>query len=233
MAQQRRAPLNCQKRDDVTGGIAMIGGIFETIGKTLGVGKEKYFLELDDAAESVAKNVGKTAKSAAKTAKKTSAEVVDKAQELASDATETAKDVVGDAKDTADDAKEAVQNVADKAATKKAKKAAPDKKTAKKGKASKGKASKGKAAKGEPAAELEAPAAPAVPAAPDPEELIVNAIAAASSGKKLDSAGNVIDETQTFATDYLETPIRIRRRRPGPSFAGFKGMAKEVNPRLK
>ncbi|MEL7142374.1 MAG: hypothetical protein AAFY33_07265 [Cyanobacteria bacterium J06643_4] len=197
----------------------MIGGIFETIGKTLGVGKEKYFLELDDAAESVAKNVGKSAKSAAKTAKKASAEVVDKAQELASDATATAKEVASDAKDTADKAK---------AAAKKAKKAAPDKKTAKKGKAA-----KGKAANATPAAEPEAPAAPAAPAAPDPEELIVNAIAAASSGKKLDSAGNVIDETQTFATDYLETPIRTRRRRPGPSFAGFKGMAKEVNPRLK
>ena len=35
----------------------MIGGIFETIGKTLGVGKEKYFLELDDAAEASVKNL--------------------------------------------------------------------------------------------------------------------------------------------------------------------------------
>ena len=45
----------------------MIGGIFETIGKKLGIGKEKYFLELDDAAEEVASKVQKAASSAVET----------------------------------------------------------------------------------------------------------------------------------------------------------------------
>ncbi len=36
-----------------------------------------------------------------------------------------------------------------------------------------------------------------------------------------------------FATDYLMPTSNGSRRRPGPSLAPFKGMAKEVNPRLK
>ncbi|MEM6598525.1 MAG: hypothetical protein AAF635_10175 [Cyanobacteria bacterium P01_C01_bin.69] len=73
----------------------------------------------------------------------------------------------------------------------------------------------------------------AKPAAPTAEELIVNAIAATSSRKTTDAQGNPAEGPKTFSTDYLMTPSRASRRRPGPSFGGFQDMAKEVNPRLK
>lgn len=216
----------------------MIGGIFETLGKTLGVGEEKYFLELDDAAEPVAKNVQKTAKKVTKPAEQASADVAEKAQKQASDVASKAKDVTPSVADeTAAKAKGAAKTVEKKvkqAASdkKKAKKTA--KKKAKKAPASKKKAdaksSKGKSAEVAPDAEK---AVPDVPAVPDPEELIVNAIAAASSSQTLNSNDVAIATAKTFATDYLETPIRTSRRRPGPSLAGFKKMAKEANPQLR
>ncbi|NJM97700.1 MAG: hypothetical protein HC800_11560 [Phormidesmis sp. RL_2_1] len=58
----------------------MIGGIFETIGKTLGVSKDKYFLEIDDAA---AEKAAKAAKAVVETVKEVSADVAEKAQEIA------------------------------------------------------------------------------------------------------------------------------------------------------
>ena len=64
--------------------------------------------------------------------------------------------------------------------------------------------------------------------------MIVAAIAATAKGKTLDAEGNAVAaEVMTFATDYLPTPSRSSRRRPGPSLSPFRGMAKEVNPRLK
>ena len=215
----------------------MIGGIFETIGKTLGVGKEKYFLELDDAAEASVKTLKKSATKAAKTAVETakdaSADVVEKAKEL----TDEVKD--GAAQEAAEKAKSNAKAAADKLA-------APEE--APKGKAAKAKAAKEKAAKkavaktkaagslteGNAPEAAPAPAAePVMPAGPSEEDLIVAAIAATSSGKTIDSKGNIVEGPTTFSTDYLMTPSRSSRRRPGPSLSAFKGMAKEVNPRLK
>ncbi|MGB5915833.1 MAG: hypothetical protein WBG63_13275, partial [Phormidesmis sp.] len=83
-------------------------------------------------------------------------------------------------------------------------------------------------------AEDSQPVEKAAPAAPSAEDLIVAAIAATAKGKTLDDKGNVVEaDAKTFATDYLETPSRASRRRPGPSLSPFKGMAKEVNPRLR
>ncbi len=199
----------------------MIGGIFETIGKTLGVGKEKYFLELDDAAEETAKGIKKSAasatkaaKSAVETAKEATIEVAQKAQELVAD---TAGEAEDKAKKTADAAEKAVAK-GKKAATKTAAKTA----------------SEGKQAANEAAtAVAEAPAQPAAPSKPSAEDLIVNAIASTSPKQQTDSNGNVVGEIKTFSTDYLMTPSRVSRRRPGPSLSPFKDMAKETNPRLK
>ncbi len=198
----------------------MIGGIFETIGKTLGVGKEKYFLELDDAAEDSIKNIKEAATKAAKTA-------VETVKEVSGDVVDKAQDLVDNAADGAQTGTEQVANKAEAAANKAEKKA---------------KVIAEKPASGEKGAPPSAPAeadgqpveaAPA-PAAPSAEDLIVAAIAATAKGKTLDDQGNVIEETvTTFATDYLETPSRASRRRPGPSLSPFKGMAREVNPRLK
>lgn len=203
----------------------MIGGIFETIGRTLGVGKEKYFLELDDAAEESVENVKavvvKTAKVAVKTAKEVSADVTDKVQSLTGDATDTAESV-------ADDAADKAKSAADK--TKKAAKTAkaPAKKAAAK------KSAKGASQKSEGSEQPDAPTPDAAPAKAEPrspEEIIVSAIAAAS--KKTDENGNVADGPHNFATDHLMPLGNRGRRRPGPSLGAFKGMAKEVNPRLK
>lgn len=199
----------------------MIGGIFETIGRTLGVGKEKYFLELDDAAEESVENVkavaAKTAKVAVKTAKGVSADVVDKVQSVTGDATDKAESA-------ADDAADKAQSVADKT-----KKAAKNKAKAPAKKATGKKSAEGASENG---AEQTDGAAPTKPKERSPEEIIVEAIAAAS--KKTDSEGNVVpDGPHNFATDYLMPTANGSRRRPGPSLAPFKGMAKEVNPRLK
>jgi hypothetical protein len=199
-------------------GEAMIGGIFETIGKTLGIGKEKYFLELEDAAEKGVENLkasaAKAAKAAVETAKDVSADVADKAQSVVENASDKAQSAVADGK-----AKAAKQPAAAKQTAKKAAKAT--KQPAKSGK------------QPAPAAAATAPksAAPA-PAQPrSAEEIIISAITAA--GKPIDSQGNVIEEAQTFATDYLMPTSDGSRRRPGPSMSPFRGMAREVNPRLK
>ena len=126
--------------------------------------------------------------------------------------------------------------VADKAANNAAKVAAPKGKAgkAKKAKAKKGKASKpaAKEGAGKPAAQpAEAPAVLPAPKVPSAEDIIVQAIAAGS--RKTDSQGNAVDGPSNFATDYLLAPTNGSRRRPGPSLNPFKGMAKDVNPRLK
>lgn len=199
----------------------MIGGIFETIGRTLGVGKEKFFLELDEAAE--------TAESIAKS-------TVEKVKAPAAKAVEAVKEVSGDVADKAKDAAARAEDAIEKATAKNAAKA-PDKKEAKKEEAKKKAAKKTTAKKGAsqngsaPVAAEPAPVAALPPAPPTPEELIVNAIAAGS--KKTDAQGNVIEAVQTFSTDHLMPLGNSSRRRPGPSFGAFKSMAKEVNPRLR
>ena len=213
----------------------MIGGIFETIGKTLGVGKEKYFLELDDAAEEAAKGLKKStasatkaAKAAVESAKEATVEAAEKAQELVSDtedkAEATAKTAANKAKsaasDAADQAKSAA-NAADKAADK-GKQAVT--KTAAEGK----QAVEGVAEEGS-----KAPTNSAAPTRTTAEDLILNAIASTAPKQQTDNDGNTLAEIKTFSTDYLMTPSRARRRRPGPSLSPFKGMASEVNPRLK
>lgn len=194
----------------------MIGGIFETIGRTLGVGKEKFFLELDEAAE--------TAESIAKS-------TVEKVKAPAAKAVEAVKEVSGDVADKAKDAAAKAEDAIEKATAKNAGKA-PEKKEAKKKAAQKTAAKKGTSQNGAaPVAAEPAPVAALPPAPPTPEELIVNAIAAGS--KKTDAQGNLVEEVQTFSTDHLMPLGNSRRRRPGPSFGAFKSMAKEVNPRLR
>ncbi|CAN5727466.1 hypothetical protein BH23CYA1_BH23CYA1_13360 [soil metagenome] len=184
----------------------MIGGIFETIGKTIGLGKEKYFLELDDAAEKGVENLKSTASKAAKatleTAKGVSAEVVDKVQSATDETTDKARAAADKGK-----------NKAKKVATKEADQKSPQPASSENGAAP---------ASPEPSAQSQPRSA---------EEIIVSAIAAAS--KKTDSEGNAVDSPTNFATDYLMPAANGSRRRPGPSFASFKGMAKEVNPRLR
>ncbi|MEL6160245.1 MAG: hypothetical protein AAFR18_13615 [Cyanobacteria bacterium J06627_32] len=202
----------------------MIGGIFETIGKTLGVGKEKYFLELDDAAEesveAVKASVASAVETVTKTAKETSKEVAQKTKATAAEAAETTKVA-------AENVSEKVQSVApakknDKKAKKVSRKKAP-----------KGKQVAAKHVEAAPEKATENVPQPAAPAKPSAEDLIVAAIAAESKGQQVDSDGNIVGGPQTFSTDYLMTPIRTRRRTPGPSLSEFKGMAKEVNLRLK
>lgn len=207
----------------------MIGGIFETIGKTLGVGKEKYFLELDDAAEDSVKNIKQVAAKVAETAKEASAEVVEKAQELIDDTVDQAENSADKATDkAAATAKKAEKNakVTAKAVEKKAKATTDKKATASKKSAS--------STKKVQADEVSAnKPAPAQPTGPSEEDLIIAAIAATAKGKTLDAQGNVVEaEVTTFATDYLMTPSRSSRRRPGPSLSPFKDMAKDVNPRI-
>ncbi|MEO1622662.1 MAG: hypothetical protein AAFU53_16715 [Cyanobacteria bacterium J06632_3] len=192
----------------------MIGGIFETIGETLGVGKEKYFLELDDADKASVKNPKESAKAAANTVKEASTDVAGKAQALV-DESAKAQDVV----------KESASK-----SNRKAKKVAIDKSSAQE------KAAVAKQQKTDGTAPTQsAPKAAEKPAptAPTAEEIIVNAIAAAPSEKKVAVQDNVLEGPGNFSTDYLMTPIRTSRRRPGPSLGEFKTMAKEVNPRLR
>lgn len=199
----------------------MIGGIFETIGKTLGIGKEKYFLELDDAAEKGVENL----KATVETVKEVSGDVVGKVQSATDEATDKAKSAakkgktkakatVADAKKSAATDKKAVKNKDKKVAAKGADQSAQKSDQPENGAAP---------AEAKPSTQSEPRSA---------EEIIVSAIAAAS--KKTDDQGNTVDEGPTnFATDYLMPDSNGSRRRPGPSFASFKGMAKEVNPRLK
>ena len=213
----------------------MIGGIFETIGKTLGVGKEKYFLELDDAAEDTVKGIKKAASKAAIKAKDVASDVVEKAQDLAGEAVDKIEDAVGDAadksKEKTKDAAEKVQETAkqasdaSEAAQKKIQDAAKTvDQTAKQSK-------KTNAAKADQAEKTNAPVQTAA-TTPDPDEIIVNAIAAGSRKRSGNGVGPN-GEALTFSTDYLMPQKKMRRRRPGPSFSSYKGMAKDVNPRLK
>ncbi len=213
---------------DVTGEVAMIGGIFETIGKTLGIGKEKYFLELDDAAEEVAKGIKGSAASATRAAQS----AVESAKEATIDIAEKAQDLVSD---TADEAKDKAKTAADEVADKAKKTAEATDEAVAKGKKKAAKTvAKGKEAANDAAAEApEAPVQAAPPSGPSVEDLIANAIAATEPKKQTDNDGNVMEEIKTFSTDYLMTPSRSRRRRPGPSLSPFKSMAKETNPRLK
>ncbi|MEL6940709.1 MAG: hypothetical protein AAFO84_16120 [Cyanobacteria bacterium J06598_1] len=201
----------------------MIGGIFETIGQTLGVGKKKYFLELDDAAENSVKALKKPVSKPVETAKKASADVAKKVTEVAEAAADKTQAVAKETKAAAKSGKKKAAKKVEKAG-KAAKKSAEKKAAPAKGK-------KAVAEKGEKVtAAPEEVAKPAAPAAPDPEELIVAAIAA--GGRKTDASGNVVAGATNFATDYLITQSSSRRR-PGPSLGKFKGMAKDVNPRLK
>ena len=217
----------------------MIGGIFETIGKTLGVGKEKYFLELDDAAEDTVKGIKKAASKAASTAKDIASDVAEKAQDLTGDAAEKVEDAVGDAaakgKSTAKEAAAKVQKTAKQAseAGESAKQSVQDaaKTTAKKADQTAKKAQKANEAKANQPEKADAPVQTAA-VAPDPDEIIVNAIAAGSR-KRNGGAVGPNGEALNFSTDYLMSQKKMRRRRPGPSFSNYKGMAKEVNPRLK
>ncbi len=193
----------------------MIGGIFETIGRTLGVGKEKFFLELDEAAE--------TAENLVEKVKAPAAKAVAAVKELSEDVVDKASDAVGKAKGTTAKAEDALEQAAAKNGAK-----APSKKEAKKTATKKTAAKKGASQNG---ATEPAPVAALPPAPPTSEELIVNAIAA--GGKKTDAQGNVIEAAQNFSTDHLMPLGNRSRRRPGPSFGAFKSMAKEVNPRLR
>ena len=192
----------------------MIGGIFETIGETLGVGKEKYFLELDDAAEASVKNPKESAKDAENSVKEAPTDVAGKAQDLVDEAAKP-QDVV----------KESASKV-----TKTGKKVATDKSSPKEKSAV---AKQQKVDGTAPTQSVPKAAEKSTPTAPTAEESIVNAIAAAPSEKKVAVQDNVLEVSGNFSTDYLMTPIRTSRRRPGPSLGEFKTMAKEVNPRLR
>ena len=227
----------------------MIGGIFGTIGKTLGIGKEKYFLELDDAAEEVASKVQKAASSAVETVKEVSSDVASAVQSEADDAKGAANKAKTKAKKTANKANKA----ADKAASKADKKAAEfnkkadeviksgDAKVAVSANEQTGKieATAIETDKGEQPSDKTAqqvisnqPAdAPAPKPARDPEEIIREALAKAE--KKPSGQPANPEDAENFSTDYLMPLGNRGRRRPGPSFSGYKDMAKETNPRLR
>lgn len=194
----------------------MIGGIFETIGKTLGIGKEKYFLELDEAAskgvETLKTSAAKTAKAAKETVQEVSADATEKVQATVEAAAESAKSVVSETEKATPDKKASAKTT---------------KTSQKTGKKDAKAAASSNAAPPSPAPQTQAKA----PARLEPEEIIARAIAA--GGKKLDSSGNVVEEAQNFSTDFLMPLGNRGRRRPGPSLGSYKGMAKEVNPRLK
>lgn len=184
----------------------MIGGIFETIGKTLGVGKENYFLELDDAAEDTVKGIEKVVAKAPEVAKEVASEVTSAAEAAVETSTAAAEAVA----ETAATAGKAVEKKVEKAAKNTAAKATAKSK----------------------APEKAAAPAKAAPAAPDPNDIITSAIAAGAR-KRSGNAVGPNGEVQNFSTTYLMPKKKMSRRRPGPSLSGFKGMAKAVNPRLK
>lgn len=69
-----------------------------------------------------------------------------------------------------------------------------------------------------------APAAPAAVVTVDPvQALIDQAIQSASTDSQA-----AAEEGRTFATDFLVTPSRGGRRRPGPSLGGFMDMASNM-----
>ncbi|MGB3768267.1 MAG: hypothetical protein WA947_17045 [Phormidesmis sp.] len=238
----------------------MIGGIFETIGKTLGIGKEKYFLELDDAAEEVASKVQKAAASAVETAKDVSSDVVETIQSKSDDAGSAANKAKADAKNKAEKvdkaaskAGKAAADKADKAASKADKKAAKFNKKA--NKLIKDGDAKVKVEADEETGEIKAtaietdkgskpsdksaqqvisndqPEASAPQASRDPEDIIREAIA--KTEKAPDGKPVDPEAADTFSTDYLMPLGNRGRRRPGPSFSNYKNMARDTNPRLK
>ncbi|MEO1590314.1 MAG: hypothetical protein AAFU71_03365 [Cyanobacteria bacterium J06632_22] len=137
----------------------------------------------------------------------TASSVSQKAADVASDVSKASAKVVESVSETASAAAETVAKAAEDTAQPKAQ-SAP--------------------------AKADAPAAPAAPApvsqpaanqAPDPVDIIRAALATSASV----TAEAVTDASQptNFATDYLVSTKPAPRRRPGPSLAKFKGMAKE------
>ncbi len=236
----------------------MIGGIFETIGKTLGIGKEKYFLELDDAAEEVASKVKKAAASAVETAKDVSSDVAETIQSQSNDAESAAnkakagvKKTVAKADKTANKADktvskaDAARKVDEQAAkfNKKANKLIKDGDAKVKVEANEetgqieataietDKGSKPANKSAQQVISNEAPKSSTPQASRDPEDIIREAIATTAKtpdGKPVDP-----ESADTFSTDYLMPLGNRGRRRPGPSFADYKNMARDTNPRLK
>ena len=151
---------------------------------------------------------------------------------MKSTASKAAKATVETAKDVSAEVADKVQSTTDETADK-AKAAANKSKT--KAKKAATKEADQKSAQPAPAENGTAPDSPETSTQSQPrsaEEIIVSAIAAAS--KKTDSEGSAADNGPTnFATDHLMPIANSSRRRPGPSLASFKGMAKEVNPRLR
>ena len=239
----------------------MIGGIFETIGKTLGIGKEKYFLELDETAEEVAGKVQKTAASATKTAVKTAKDVSGDVIDAVKSGADEAEDAASKAKVKAKQAKNKAAgkaSKADKAAEKAAQEAKQkESKEIKEGDAKvkisaneetgeieadaietgKGKKPANKSAKKVVANKKAASKSDQKSAAPEPSnqprdpEEIIREAIAAVE-KKPSGKPSDPENADTFSTDYL-MPLSKSRRRPGPSFSKFKNMARETNPKLK
>ena len=230
-------------------GVAMIGGIFETIGKTLGIGKEKYFLELDDAAEEAASKVQKAAASAVETVKDVSGDVASTIQSKADDAGSAANKAKAQAKKKADKAADKAEEAANKVDKKAAKFNKKANELIKEGDAKvkvsaneetgkieataietdKGKAPSEKSAKQVIANKQPEAAQPKV--SRDPEDIIREALA--KTEKKPDGRPVNPENAETFSTDYLMPLGNRGRRRPGPSLSKYKGMAKETNPRLR
>ena len=230
----------------------MIGGIFETIGKKLGIGKEKYFLELDDAAEGIASKVQKAASSAVDTVKDVSSDVADTIQSKAGDAGDAANKAKANAQKKAESASDKAASKADKAAAKFNKKAdklikegdakvkvAANEKTGQieataietdKGKKPSNKSAKQIVANKPDASEDAGSGASESKTFRDPEDIIREALA--KSQKAPDGRPSDPTAAETFSTDYL-MPLSSSRRRPGPSLSKYKSMARETNPRLK
>lgn len=237
----------------------MIGGIFETIGKKLGIGKEKYFLELDDAAEGIASKVQKAASSAVDTVKDVSSDVADTIQSKADDVGSAANKAKANAQKKAAKAADKAENAADTAASKADKEAAKFNKKANKlikegdakvkvaanektgqieataietdkGKKPSNKSAKQIVANKPDASEDAGSGASESKTFRDPEDIIREALA--KSQKAPDGRPSDPTAAETFSTDYL-MPLSSSRRRPGPSLSKYKSMARETNPRLK
>jgi len=139
----------------------------------------------------------------------------DVSSQVSQTAAAVAETVVETVTEVASDVSEKVEAVAEAAVEK----AEPPKANAKK--ASKKSSKKSAPA---PAAAPVAAAAPAAPAAPDP----VDIIRAALSNSAPTAEGDTTAATPgNFATDYLLPTKPAPRRRPGPSLAKFKTMAKD------
>lgn len=177
-----------------------MGGVFETIGKTLGVGEDKYFLELDDTVETDIKPLKASAPKPVETA--------------ANSVKERVSPVAAQPKVAAVVSQAKVEKVATDNLSKTSKKA-------------------------ESAGKSDQKAAVAtqsvIPQEPSAQELIVNAIAAASTKEvsKTEVTDDTTVEVQNFSTNYLMPLGNRGRRRPGPALSPFRGMAKAVNASLR